>query len=111
MKVLLIFLKETDYWGPGNVPLHEALVQYLFDEGIAGATVETAIMGFGAKRRLHRKGLFGVIDVKPMKITVVDEEAKLREVLPRLREMAPRSLMVCLEGEVWNEPQTGVSTE
>ena len=72
--LLLIFIDETDTWGDARIPLYEAIVQRLFDAGINGATVHTGMMGFGASRRLHRKGLFGVTDDRPVTISVVETE-------------------------------------
>ena len=99
-KLLLIFIDETDTWGKARVPLYEAVVEKLFESGIAGATVHTGIMGFGANRRLHKKGLFGVTDDRPITICVIDSEAKLRAVLPKLKEMVTEGLLFLVDGEV-----------
>jgi PII-like signaling protein len=99
-RMMLIFLDETDTWGHGRVPLYEAIVEALFDAGISGATAHTGIMGFGSNRHLHRKGLFGITDEHPVTITVVEKEAKLRAILPRIKAMVPEGIIFLVEGEV-----------
>lgn len=99
-KLLLILLDETDTWGENRVPLYEAIVEKLFQLGVAGATVHTGIMGFGANRRLHKKGLFGVTDDRPVTIVVIDSEARLRAALPAIQPMVSEGLLFLLDGEV-----------
>ncbi len=100
VKLLLIFVDETDTWGESRVPLYEAIVERLYDLGINGATVHSGIMGFGANRRMHKKGLFGVTDDRPMTISVIDTENKIRAVLPRLKEMVVEGLLFLVDGEI-----------
>ena len=48
----------------------------------SGGFGSVGMMGFGSRGKVHHKRLFGVSDDKPVIITVVDEEHKIREVLP-----------------------------
>jgi PII-like signaling protein len=57
-------------------------------------------MGFGSHKKVHHKGLFGISDDKPVMITVVDEEATLRSILPEIRAMVKEGLMVLMDVEV-----------
>jgi PII-like signaling protein len=98
--LLLIYIDETDTWGDARIPLYEAIVQKLFDLGIDGATVHLGIMGFGANRRVHRKRLFGVTDDRPVTISAVDDEDRLREVLPALRSMVKEGRLFLVPGEL-----------
>lgn len=97
-KALLIFVDETDRWN--DVPLYEALVQTLARQHIAGATVSSGLMGFGIHRRIHRKGLFGIADDKPVTIMAIDEEANLRNVVPQLKPLIREGLMVLVDVEM-----------
>lgn len=99
IKVLLIFVNEADRWH-GDQPLYEALVGRLRQLGVAGATAVAGIMGFGHHHRVHHKGLFGISDDRPVTITVLDEERKLRAVLPELRSMVKEGLMVLMDAEL-----------
>jgi PII-like signaling protein len=57
-------------------------------------------MGFGSHGKVHRKRLFGVSDDKPVMITAVDSERKIREILPEIRGMVKEGLVVLLDAEL-----------
>lgn len=97
-KVLLIFVDETDTWE--DLPLYEAIVRRLARAGMAGATVQTGIMGFGSHLKVHRKRLFGISDDRPVTITVVDAAEKIRGVLPVIKPLVTEGLMVLVDAEV-----------
>jgi uncharacterized protein len=98
VKMLLIYVDETDTWG--TTPLYEAIVRRLRQLGVSGATAQTGIMGFGSHLKVHHKRLFGISDDRPIIITVVDTEHKLREILPEIRRMVAEGLVVMLDVEV-----------
>jgi uncharacterized protein len=98
IKLLIIFVDETDRWD--GLPLYEAIVRRLRQRHIAGATVHTGVMGYGSHLRVHHKGLFGVSDDRPVTISVVDSEPKLRQVLPEIRPMVKEGLVILLDAEL-----------
>ena len=98
VKLLLIFMDETDTYK--DVPLYEAIVKRLRQLDISGATVHTGIMGFGSHGKLHRKGLFGISDDRPVTIMVADTEENIRNVLPEIREMVEDGLFLLVDAEV-----------
>ena len=98
MKLLLIFLSETDTHG--DLPLYEALVRKLNHLGVSGATVHRGVMGFGQGHHVHRDRLFGVSDVRPITIIAADTEQRLRAALPGLRELAPKIPILLLDAEL-----------
>jgi PII-like signaling protein len=98
VKMLMVYVDETDMWETGS--LYEAIVRRLRQLGMAGATVHHGIMGFGAHMKVHHKRLFGVSDDKPIVITVVDNEHKIRENLPEIKSMVKEGLIVLLDAEV-----------
>lgn len=97
-KLLVIFIDETDRWD--GIPLYEALVRRLRQLDIAGATVHVGVMGYGSHLRVHHKGLFGVSDDRPVTISVVDSEEKLRQALPEIRPMVNEGLLILVDAEV-----------
>lgn len=98
-KALVIFIDETDRHG--ETSLYEAVVHRLLLRGVAGATVNIGIMGFGAHHRVHRKHLLGISDDRPVTITAVDAENKIRGVLAELRDLIKgQGLMLLLDAEV-----------
>ena len=98
IKLLLIFVNESDRWH--DAPLYQAIVDRLRHLRIAGATAHAGILGFGHHTRVHHKGLFGIADDRPITITAVDEDAKLRAVLSELRAMIAEGLILLLDAEL-----------
>lgn len=97
MKILLIFLSETDQHG--DVPLYEAVIRKLAHTDVAGATVLRGIMGFGAHHKVHRDRLFGVPDDRPIIIAVSDVEERLRAAVPIIRTLVPDTPILLLDAE------------
>jgi PII-like signaling protein len=95
---LTIYVNEADRMG--EVPLHEDIVRRLLYFDIAGATVTLGLMGYGKHGRVHRKRLFGVSDDRPVVITAVDDEARLRPILTELKSVVIEGLMTLEEVEV-----------
>ncbi len=98
VKLLLIFINEADRWN--DIPLDLALVQRLLKLNIAGATAHPGGAGFGRHMRVHHKGLFGISDDRPVTIMAVDDEEKIRGVLPEVRSMVREGLILLLDAEV-----------
>ncbi len=97
-KALVILVNEADMWQDAR--LYSAIVMALERHGIAGATVNLGLMGFGRHRRIHRKGLFGVADDKPVTIMGVDSEEKIRAVLAVIAPMVREGLIFLQDVEV-----------
>ena len=98
IKLLVIFVDETDRWD--GLPLYEAIVRRLRQRHSAGATVHIGVMGYGSHLHVHHKGLFGVSDDRPVTISIVDSEPKLRQVLPEIRPMVKEGLVILLDAEL-----------
>lgn len=97
VKMMLIYVDETDMWG--KTPLYEAVIRRLRQLGVAGATAQVGMMGFGSHQQVHHKHLFGVSDDRPVVISVVDTEDKLRSLVPEVRGMVKEGLVVLLDVE------------
>jgi PII-like signaling protein len=91
-KLMRIYVGENDKWG--EKPLYEALVQSLRANDIAGVTVYRGILGYGANRRLHADSALSLSHDRPMLLSVVDTEEKLRAFLPILDDMIQQGLVV-----------------
>ncbi len=95
---LTIYVNEADM--AGDLPLHELVVRRLLHLEIAGATVQRGVMGYGKHGKVHRKRLLGVSDDRPVVITAVDTDARIRPVLPELKLMVTEGLITLQEVEV-----------
>jgi PII-like signaling protein len=76
-KLLRIFIGENDK--VGQQPLYETIVFEAKKQGLSGATVTRAIMGFGANSKVHTAKLFEISSDLPLVIEIVDTEEKIRE--------------------------------
>ena len=97
-QALTIYLGESDQWH--GTPAYVAIVQYLREQGCAGATVTRAVEGYGAGARLHESGGWHLSSDAPLVIQVVDQPERLRRLLPHLQEMLSGGLMTLHEVEV-----------
>jgi len=97
-QALTIYIGESDQWQ--GTPLYVALVQFLREQGCAGATVTRAVAGYGAGARLHESAGWHWSSDAPLVIQVVDQPDRLRRLFPRLQEMLSGGLMTLHEVEV-----------
>jgi len=98
LKLLLIFLDETDSWE--EMTLYEALLRRMIRFNVAGATAVKGVMGFGSHHMMHHRRLLGISDDHPITIMVVEREEKLRALLSTIRPMAPEAVMLMVDAEI-----------
>ncbi len=83
--LMRIFIGESDKYG--HTPLYEALVELFRKEGFAGASVLRGVAGFGAHSVYHTDKLLRLSKDLPMIVEVVEEQAKIDAVMPKIDEM------------------------
>jgi PII-like signaling protein len=93
-----IYIGESDQWH--GRPLYQAIVATLRARGIAGATVLRGIEGYGAHAHLHTSRILQLSQDLPVLIEVVDQEARLRAVLPELDRMVADGMITLESVEV-----------
>jgi PII-like signaling protein len=91
-KLMRIFIGENDKWN--GKPLHLALLESMRANDIAGATVYQGILGYGANRRIHKDSALHLSHDRPIMLSVVDTEERLRAFLPVLDDMVQQGLVV-----------------
>jgi PII-like signaling protein len=91
-KLMRIFIGENDKWR--DKPLYRALVECMRANDIAGVTVYQGILGYGANRRIHQQKTLSLSHDRPIMLSVVENEEKLRAFLPLLDEMVQQGLVV-----------------
>lgn len=95
-KLMRIYISEKDQWH--DKPLHEALVEAMRANEIAGVTVYKGMMGYGGHRHLHKQKALSH-DCSLM-LSVIDSEKRLQEFLPILERMLEEGLVVLSDVEV-----------
>ncbi len=97
-KMLRIHFGEDDKWR--GRPLYEAIVMKCRELDIAGATVFRGIEGYGASSLIHKHHLFRLSSDRPIMVSVIDSEDKIRALLPLLDEMVDEGLIAMSDVEV-----------
>jgi PII-like signaling protein len=91
-QMMRIFLSEEDRWK--NKPLHEALVEAMRANDIAGVTVYRGILGYGAHRRMHKDKPLLASHQGSVMLSAIDAAEKLRAFLPMVEQMVEEGLVV-----------------
>ena len=91
-QMMRIFLSEEDRWK--NKPLHEALVEAMRANDIAGVTVYRGILGYGAHRRIHKDKPLLASHQGSVMLSAIDAAEKLRAFLPMVEQMVEEGLVV-----------------
>ncbi len=95
---LKIYVGESDH--VGNLPAYKAVVHYLREQGIWGATVTRGVYGFGKRSLLHTSTPLRLSEDLPMIIEAVDSEKKVAAVIPKISEMVKGGLITVDEVRV-----------
>lgn len=100
MKTLLlrIYLSENDKYKGKTA--HHAVIEFLKEHGIAGATVHHCIEGYGTHHKIHTASVLRLGTDLPVIVEAVDLEEKIRNLIPKLREILPTELMIVQDVEV-----------
>ena len=88
---LTVYVDQNDT--SGDVPLYEAIVRRLLHLGVAGATVQRGVMGYGRHGRVHHQRLLGVSDDRPMTIVAIDESPRLRLAAAEIRKLVKEGVI------------------
>jgi hypothetical protein len=108
-QMMRIFVSEEDRWKAK--PLHEALVEAMRANDIAGVTVYRGILGYGAHRRLHKdKPLISTHHGSVM-LSAIDTADKLRAFLPLVDQMVPEGLVVFSDVDIIKYAYRALDTE
>jgi len=97
-KLMRIYIGENDKWN--GKPLYEGIVGGLRAHDIAGVTVYRGILGYGANRRIHKDAALSLSHDRPILLSIIDSEDKLRAFMPILDEMVQQGLVVLSDVDV-----------
>jgi hypothetical protein len=90
-QLLRIFIGESDRWH--GKPLHEAIVEAVRANGLAGATVLHGRLGFGANSRIHTTKILRLSEDLPVIVEIVDTPERIAQILPVLDAMVDEGLI------------------
>jgi uncharacterized protein len=81
-----VYFGERDH-APGRFlgkPLWGALLDYLREQGAAGATVTRGLAGYGAHSRIHTASIVDLSSDLPLVLEWIDTEERVEQLLPGL---------------------------
>lgn len=87
-----IYLNESDKWH--NRPLHMEILNYLWEENVFSATVLHTVAGFLGRQRVASFHLVDAGGKLPVVLTFIDTDEHVSRVMPQLKEMAAKHLIV-----------------
>lgn len=99
-KALKVNLYLSDGARHHGVPVYTTIVDFLFQSGIAGASVFKGLAGFGARHRMHSAHLLDISDHLPILIQFIDTREKVEAILPELERRATGGILELVEVEV-----------
>lgn len=97
-RMMRIYVGESDRWQ--DKPLHEALVQAMRANDIAGVTVYRGIQGYGAHRRMHKEKPLHLSRDASIMLSAVDTGEKLEAFLPIVDKMVEEGLVVLSDVDI-----------
>jgi PII-like signaling protein len=97
-KMMRIYIGENDKWN--GKPLYEAIINGLRSNDIAGVTVYRGILGYGANRRIHKDAALSLSHDRPILLSVVDTEDKLKAFMPVLDQMVQQGVVVLSDVDI-----------
>lgn len=95
-KLLRVYIDEADRWD--NKPLHEALVEALLANDMAGGTVYKGILGYGAYRELHEQKARS--HNASLMLSVIDSEDRIAAFMPVLEKMVREGMAVISDVDI-----------
>ena len=110
VKMLIIYVDESDIWGASHAPLYEAIVLKARAMHVAGATVLRGPIGFGPSSRLHTTKMLRLSQDLPLLIEIVDTKEKIDEFLPVLDGMMGSGLVTLEKVQVLQYGKAGVAS-
>jgi PII-like signaling protein len=106
-RMMRIYIGDSDKWQ--DKPLHEALVQAMRANDIAGVTVYRGILGYGAHRRVHKDKPLHLSHDASIMLSAIDTDEKLKAFLPVVDQMVEEGLVVLSNVDIikysWRAPE------
>jgi PII-like signaling protein len=82
-----------------------AILDFLFQQGVSGASVFKGVAGFGADHHIHSASLVELSDRLPVKIEFIETAEKVAAVMDRLKELSGTG-MIELQDTIIVKPAT-----
>jgi len=84
-KAVKVTLYLSDTAKHHGIPVHTSVLDFLFRQGIAGATAVKGVAGFGARHRMHTAHIMELSDHLPIRIEFIDTKEKVDAIMDELQ--------------------------
>ena len=102
-------VKVTVYLSDGakhkGVPVYTGVLDFLYKQGIAGATALKGVAGFGAGHRMHTAHILDLSDRLPIRVEFIDTAEKIEKIMPELQQRCGCGLIEFQETNVIVPPR------
>ncbi|MFF0041541.1 DUF190 domain-containing protein [Streptomyces mirabilis] len=88
---MTVYLGEWDQYHRKSA--YTEIVHRAHRSGLAGASVFRGFEGFGVSSLVHTTRLLDLAEDLPLTVVVIDEEDRVRDFLPQVRDVAPQALV------------------
>ena len=110
-KKVTIYLNEDTRAHHG--PLYEAVMRFLLQKGVSGATATRCLAGFGSHHQMHTPKIEALAEHLPIRIEFIETAQRVDQLLPELYEMVSDGLIEVQETTVVKaageaEPETAM---
>jgi PII-like signaling protein len=79
-----------------GIPVYTSLLDFLFKNGVYGASVFKGVAGFGSTHRLHSAHILEISDHLPIKIEFIETREKVEALLPEIEQRCSCGLIEVL---------------
>jgi PII-like signaling protein len=85
-KALKVTIYLSDTRKHHGMPVYTSVLDFLFRNGVAGATAVKGVAGFGAGHRIHASHIVELSDHLPIRIEFIDTKEKVDAIMNELQE-------------------------
>jgi hypothetical protein len=100
VKLLKIYTGENEHW-QGTVLYHALMLKFRELE-LAGVTVYRGMEGYGPEKQLRTSRILDLSADLPVILEVVETEENINRILPLVKEMVKKGIVVIQDAEMIN---------
>jgi len=83
-----------------GIPVYTSLLDFLFKNGVYGASVFKGVAGFGSTHRMHSAHILEISDHLPIKIEIIETREKIEALIPEIEKRTGCGIIEILDTNV-----------
>jgi PII-like signaling protein len=89
-----------------GIPVYTSLLDFLFKNGVYGATVFKGVASFGSTHRIHAAHILEISDHLPIKIEIFETREKIEALLPEIEQRTGSGIIEIQDTTIRIPPKT-----